>query len=107
MPQDAAPRAIVTPSKEIAALVRLAARVASGPEAGMRAAAAECVTAGTPVVWVEEAILQSYLFCGFPRTLNAMREWRRVSGVEAPPEDPGAVGGAGRGDLRGGLWAVL
>lgn len=31
-------------------------------------------------MWAEEVILQSYLFAGFPRTLNAMREWRRVSG---------------------------
>jgi 4-carboxymuconolactone decarboxylase len=34
--------------------------------------------------WVEELILQSYLFCGFPRSLNAMREWRRLTGRPAP-----------------------
>jgi 4-carboxymuconolactone decarboxylase len=28
-------------------------------------------------VWVEELILQCHLFAGFPRALNAMREWRR------------------------------
>ena len=31
-----------------------------------------------PDVWIEELLLQTYLFAGFPRTLNAMREWRRV-----------------------------
>jgi 4-carboxymuconolactone decarboxylase len=31
-------------------------------------------------VWMAEAVLQSYLFAGFPRALNAMREWRRVAG---------------------------
>lgn len=102
MPREDAPQGIVTPSKEITALVRLAARVAAGPEQGMRDGAAECVAAGTPVAWVEEAILQSYLFCGFPRTLNAMREWRRLSGVAAPAEDTGAVqGGAAEWQAAG------
>ena len=32
-------------------------------------------------------ILQSYLFAGFPRTLNAAREWRRISGTTAPAFD--------------------
>lgn len=67
-----------------AALVRFAARIAGGTEEAMRAGAAECVAAGTPTAWVEELLLQSYLFCGFPRTLNATREWRRISGVAAP-----------------------
>jgi 4-carboxymuconolactone decarboxylase len=35
-------------------------------------------------VWVEEVILQTYLFAGFPRALNAAREWRRISGRSAP-----------------------
>jgi 4-carboxymuconolactone decarboxylase len=59
------------------ALVRLAAVVATGTEhtvrAMMPAAASEI-----PHVWVEELLLQTYLFAGFPRALNAMREWRRV-----------------------------
>ena len=44
-----------------------------------------------PVPWVEEVILQSYLFAGFPRALNAAREWRRVSGVAAPAWCPGRI----------------
>ena len=40
-----------------------------------------------PHQWVEELVLQSYLFAGFPRALNAAREWRRVSGVSAPQAD--------------------
>jgi 4-carboxymuconolactone decarboxylase len=39
---------------------------------------------------VEEVILQSYLFAGFPRTLNAARIWRTVSGKRAPADDPEA-----------------
>jgi 4-carboxymuconolactone decarboxylase len=37
---------------------------------------------------VDEVILQSYLFAGFPRTLNAARIWRSVSGAPAPDDDP-------------------
>jgi 4-carboxymuconolactone decarboxylase len=59
------------------ALVRLAAVVATGSEDTVRAmmpAAASQI----PHAWVEELLLQTYLFAGFPRALNAMREWRRV-----------------------------
>jgi len=38
-------------------------------------------------VAVEEIILQSYLFAGFPRALNAARAWRATSGRAAPAED--------------------
>lgn len=70
------------------ALVRLAAAIAAAEELVVRGAlarAAECC----PHEWVEEVILQSYLFAGFPRTLNAAREWRKVSGRPAPGEDAG------------------
>ena len=62
------------------ALVRLSARIAGGSEADVRDGLRETAGADTPPVWVEELILQSYLFCGFPRTLNAAREWRRIQG---------------------------
>jgi 4-carboxymuconolactone decarboxylase len=42
-------------------------------------------------VAVEEIILQSYLFAGFPRALNAMRAWRAVSVRPAPTEDDHAT----------------
>ncbi|MFL5616686.1 MAG: carboxymuconolactone decarboxylase family protein [Gemmatimonadaceae bacterium] len=64
-------------------LVRLAAIIAVADEQTMRAALADAAAGITPA-WIEELILQSYLFCGFPRTLNAMREWRRLTGKEAP-----------------------
>jgi 4-carboxymuconolactone decarboxylase len=72
----------------IAALVRLSARIARGGEEAMRQGCIECVKADVPVQWIEELLLQSYLFCGFPRTLNATREWRRISGVAAPAVAP-------------------
>jgi 4-carboxymuconolactone decarboxylase len=79
---------------ETRALVRLAATVAAGSEAQLRAAVQAAVGA-VPGAWVEELLLQSYLFCGFPRALNAMREWRRASGLEAPPADPDPESAAG------------
>ncbi|HEX4932879.1 MAG TPA: carboxymuconolactone decarboxylase family protein, partial [Gemmatimonadaceae bacterium] len=78
--------ALDAPTRE---LVRLAAVIASGTEAQIRAAMAGAVSATVPPVWVEELILQTYLFAGFPRGLNAMREWRRASGSEAPERDEG------------------
>ncbi|HEX8725681.1 MAG TPA: carboxymuconolactone decarboxylase family protein, partial [Gemmatimonadaceae bacterium] len=68
-------------------LVRLSAAVTAGSEAEQRAAIAAAVPA-VPALWVEELLLQSYLFAGFPRALNAMREWRRVHPAPAaPPAD--------------------
>jgi 4-carboxymuconolactone decarboxylase len=64
-------------------LIQLAAAIAGGDERSMRdafAAAAPLV----PARWIEELVLQSYLFSGFPRALNAAREWRRVSPEIAP-----------------------
>ena len=70
------------------ALVRLAAVIAAGSEPDVRAELARAQQ-DTRVEWIEEVILQSYLFAGFPRTLNAAREWRRVSGRAAPLSDDG------------------
>lgn len=70
-------------------LVRLAAIVASGTEGEIRGAMARAAEGGIPSGWIEELILQTYLFAGFPRGLNAMREWRRASGQAAPERDEG------------------
>jgi 4-carboxymuconolactone decarboxylase len=72
---------------DIAALVRFSARVAAGTEPEVRMACQEVLDADTPTAWVEEAVLQAYLFAGFPRALNAAREWRRVSGIAAPAHE--------------------
>ena len=70
------------------ALVRLAAVIAAGSEADIRTELARAQEDARGE-WLEEVILQSYLFAGFPRTLNAAREWRRVSGRPAPLTDDG------------------
>lgn len=72
---------------DIAALVRFSARIAAGTEPEVRVACQEVLDADTPTPWVEEAVLQAYLFAGFPRALNAAREWRKVSGVAAPAHE--------------------
>jgi 4-carboxymuconolactone decarboxylase len=70
-------------------LVRLAAVITAGGEPDVRTALAEA-NGSVEATWVEELILQSYLFAGFPRALNAAREWRRVSGRPAPADDEAA-----------------
>lgn len=67
-------------------LVQLSAAIAAGDEATVRYWLGEADRV-VPPVHVEELLLQSYLFCGFPRALNAAREWRRVSQRLAPDSD--------------------
>ena len=71
-------------------LVRIAGAIAGSPEGQVRSLMSEAVDEVDPVS-VEEIILQSYLFAGFPRTLNAMRVWRVVSERPAPTTDPEAA----------------
>lgn len=67
-------RALDEPTR---ALVVLSATITAGNERQIRDAVTRAAT-DIPGQWVEELVLQSYLFAGFPRALNAMREWRRV-----------------------------
>jgi 4-carboxymuconolactone decarboxylase len=63
------------------ALVRASAALAGGSDADVREQLQVALTT-TPHDWIEELVLQTYLFAGFPRTLNGMREWRRL--VQSP-----------------------
>ena len=67
-------------------LIQLSAAIATSDEATVRYWLFQSAR-GVPPLHVEELILQSYLFCGFPRALNAAREWRRVSRRLAPASD--------------------
>jgi 4-carboxymuconolactone decarboxylase len=84
------PRDITLPALDepTTALVRLSAVVTAGTEAQVRSALAACAAAATPDEWIEELILQSYLFAGFPRALNAAREWRKSQGEGAVSRSP-------------------
>jgi 4-carboxymuconolactone decarboxylase len=69
-------------------LMRLSAVIAASNEAQVRDAFTRAAGV-VPTQWVEELVVQSYLFCGFPRALNAAREWRRVAPAPAPLTDEG------------------
>jgi 4-carboxymuconolactone decarboxylase len=71
-------------------LTRFAIVLAVADEPALREGAARIAGADVPAEWVEELVLQSYLFVGFPRALNAAREWRRASGISGPAHDEGA-----------------
>src|ERR1700682_3987607 len=71
-------------------LVRIAGAIGGLPEGQVRSLMAEAVDEVVPGS-VEATTLQSYLFAGFPRTLNAMRMWRVVSERPAPESDPEAA----------------
>ncbi|MEO8911325.1 MAG: carboxymuconolactone decarboxylase family protein [Gemmatimonadaceae bacterium] len=72
-------------------LVRIAGAIAGSTESQVRSLMSDALDEIDPVA-VEEIILQSYLFAGFPRTLNAMRVWRAVSKRPAPPREPAESG---------------
>jgi 4-carboxymuconolactone decarboxylase len=82
-----------------ARLVRVAAAVAASDERTVRVALTEA-SGVTPSLWIEEVLLQSYLFAGFPRALNAMRSWRRLAagggmkGTGGEGDDSAASAGA-------------
>ena len=78
-------RALVEVSAALAAAGAGACGAPGGDalEAALRRAAGAAAPAD-----VEEVLLQSYLFLGYPAALNGLACWRRVSGRAAPP--PGA-----------------
>lgn len=66
-------------------LAQLSLAVAVGDEPRMAEAMQRLRDAGRTGE-VEEAILQSYVFAGYPRALNAFTLWRRLSGADPPSE---------------------
>lgn len=70
------------------ALVRLSAGVSRGADADL-APLMEEVAREAPPEAVEEVLLQTYLFLGYPAALNALAVWRVVSGRSAPDPLPG------------------
>lgn len=80
-----------------ARLLRLAAALGTRDDRAIRAAMEEALEADA--VAVEEVLLQSHLFVGFPDALNALGLWREVSGLPASPsagEDPRGWADRGR-----------
>lgn len=84
-----APTSVAPLEAGLRKLVRIAGAIAGSPEGQMRAVMSDAIDEVDPVA-VEEIILQSYLFAGFPRALNAARAWRIASERPAPAADPEA-----------------
>ncbi|MBI3099680.1 MAG: carboxymuconolactone decarboxylase family protein [Planctomycetes bacterium] len=61
------------------AVAAVTASLAMGNNTRLRRAMAAARRARVPVPWMEEALLQSLLFAGYPRTIQAFDEWRRSS----------------------------
>jgi 4-carboxymuconolactone decarboxylase len=83
--------------EDLRALVRLSAALASRRRETLEEALFSAIRSAAPVE-VEEALLQSYLFLGFPAALGGLARWRSRSGRPPPPpldEDPGDWGARG------------
>jgi len=96
----AAPGIVSALDMETRDLIAFAVTIAVGAEGAVRDGAARAARAVRPE-WAEELILQSYLFVGFPRALNAMRAWRKASGRAAPRADADPDTGAAAWRARG------
>lgn len=70
--------------RERRALVALAASLGTRRGDTIRAALGVAASEADPVA-VEEVLLQSHLFVGFPDALNALALWREVSGRPSSP----------------------
>jgi 4-carboxymuconolactone decarboxylase len=68
-------------------LVRIAAAIAGAADGVTRRVMTEA-NGNVDAVAVDEVLLQSYLFAGFPRALNSTAIWREISGIKAPTDDP-------------------
>src|SRR6266566_8287363 len=66
-----------------AALVRVAAAIAEGKIAELKARLAAAQDAGVPPLWIDELLLQSMLVVGYPLALVAFGVWREVAGPTA------------------------
>jgi 4-carboxymuconolactone decarboxylase len=77
--------AVLSPARE--ALVRVAAALGTRRQEPLREALQGAARSATPAA-VEEVLLQSHLFVGFPDALEAMVLWREVGGSPAPAPYP-------------------
>ena len=69
-------------------LVRVALGLPDGSEAQLGGLIAEARLAGTPVLWLEELLISSVLYVGFPRALVAMAVFRRLEPEHATGSEP-------------------
>lgn len=74
-------------SPAVRALVRLSGALAARDSDGLDRAL-DTARRDADADQVEEALLQSYLFLGYPVALNAFARWRELTGRPAPPPAP-------------------
>jgi 4-carboxymuconolactone decarboxylase len=87
--------------EERQSLVRLSAALATGDQESIEQAARVAHGTARPVA-VEECLLQSYLFLGFPAALTALMAWREISGAPPAPEPASGADDLARWIERGG-----
>lgn len=75
----------MTLAPDVTALIRLSGAVASGDSLALEESLEQARRDADPVQ-IEEAILQSYLFLGYPTALNALAQWRALAA--GPASDP-------------------
>lgn len=82
-----------------ALLVDVSAALASRSDQRLEASLRAAHDGAVPPIAVEEVLLQSYLFLGYPAALNAFARWREISGRPAsPPTEPDWDGWRRRGE---------
>src|SRR5213083_1036832 len=87
-----------------AALVRVAAAIAEGKIAELKARLAAAQDAGVPPLWIDELLLQSMLVVGYPLALVAFGVWREITGPASAQGDGGGSGGGDGEELAHADW---
>jgi 4-carboxymuconolactone decarboxylase len=89
--------AVVRMNDATAALINVSAVLATGTTAELEQVLSEAAAVANATA-VEEALLQSYLFLGYPAALRGLEVWRRVSGRPAPGPSSDAAEWQRRGE---------
>ena len=79
---------MITMDAETRGLLRVALGIFDLPEAVLEERMRNARAAGTPAIWLEELILSSVLFVGYPRALVAAGVFRRIVPDHAAGGDP-------------------
>lgn len=79
---------MITMDAETRGLLRVALGIFDLPEAVLEERMRNARAAGTPAIWLEELILSSVLFVGYPRALVAVGVFRRIEPNHAEGGEP-------------------
>ncbi len=80
-----------TLSQEQQALVRVAAQTARGDMNALKTALTNALNIGVSVNTLKEILVQSYAYCGFPRSLNALNELMQITEERSHQDTLGAT----------------